>query len=105
VAITFRLTLEGTPPDDAVFALQSGTEGGGAAVYLCSYYGGWPACEAGGVYRERVRFAPGAIVHFAFWRELDTDGTQEMLKQGEFVVGVTDRVVGVSYSFETRRDF
>jgi hypothetical protein len=99
VTVTFRLSIRGQPPADAAFAIESGAEGGGGAVYLCSYYGGWPVCAAEGVYRERLAFPPGTEVRYRFWRELDLNGTTEELKHGELTVGVTNQVVSQVYDF------
>jgi hypothetical protein len=88
-------------PADAAFALESGiVGGGGGAIHLCSYYGGWPVCESGGTYEETISFAPGTQVRYRFWRELDVDGAQEEIEAGELTVGVTDEVVSVSYEIQ-----
>jgi hypothetical protein len=101
VSVTFRLTLSGPVPDDAVFALQTGIVGGGeGANYLCSYYGGYPACAAGETYEETYEFAPGTRVSYQFWRELDVNGTSEELEAGEVTVGPIDQGISVSYAFQ-----
>lgn len=101
VTVTFRLTLAGPVPDDAVFALQTGiVGGGGGANYLCSYYGGYPGCAAGETYEEAYDFAPGTRVSYRFWRELDVNGTSEELEAGEVTVGPIDQTISVSYAFQ-----
>ena len=101
VFVTFRLMLTGTVPADAAFAIQSGEVGKeGGAVYLCSYYGGWPVCESGTIYDEMLSFAPGARVTYRFWRELDINGAVEEIKTDEFTVGTADQVVLVSYDVQ-----
>jgi uncharacterized protein YceK len=100
VTITFRLTLTGAMPDDAVFALQTGIVGvGGGANYLCSYYGGYPVCAAGATYDEVHAFAPGTRVAYRFWRELDVNGTSEEIEASDITVGITDQVISVGYDF------
>ena len=101
VTVTFRLTLTGPVPADAAFALQSGVVGGeGGAVYLCSYYGGWPVCESGGIYGEAYAFPPGTQVGYRFWRELDVNGASEEIEAGELTVGLAEQVVSVSYDMQ-----
>lgn len=102
VLVTFQLTLTGTMPADAAFAIETGQIGEeGAAVYLCAYYGGWPVCDINqGIYHEQLAFAPGTRVHYRFWRELDINGAVEEIEAGEITVGVTDQVVPVSYDIQ-----
>ncbi len=101
VTVAFRLTLTGSVPDDAGFALQTGiVGGGGGANYLCSYYGGYPVCAAGETYEEAHDFAPGTRVSYRFWRELDVNGTSEELEAGEVTVGPIDQTISVSYVLE-----
>jgi hypothetical protein len=100
VTVTFRLTLRGPVPDDAVFAIQDGdADGAQHAIYLCSYYGGWPVCARGESYEDVWTGLPGTRLTYDFWRELDMDGTQEQMNQGELTVGPNDQVVSVTYSF------
>ena len=99
-AVTFRLILRGPVPDDASFAIQDGVaDGPQHAIYLCSYYGGWPACGRGEAYEDVWTGAPGSRLSYTIWRELDTDGRREVLKRGELVVGPTDQVTSVTYQF------
>ena len=102
VTVTFRLLLTGSVPADASFALESGpVGGGGGAVYLCSYYGGWPVCASSGTYEEELAFfSPGTRVRYRFWRELDVNGATEEIEAGEFTVGLTDQVISVSYEIQ-----
>lgn len=102
VVVRFRLTLTGTMPADAAFALETGRVGEeGAAVYLCAYYGGWPVCDSEQrTYEEALSFPPGTQVHYRFWRELDVNGATEEIEAGEITVGVTDEVVSVSYNIQ-----
>jgi hypothetical protein len=101
VTVTFRLLLTGPVPEDAAFALESGIVGdGGGAIYLCSYYGGWPVCASGETYDEAYGFAPGTRVRYRFWRELDVNGTSEEIEAGELTVGLIDQVIPVSYAFQ-----
>ena len=102
VQVTFRLTLTGTMPPDAAFALETGQVGQeGGAIYLCSYYGGWPVCDSNqGTYEQTISFAPGEQVHYRFWRELDLNGGTEEIKAGDITVGVTDSVVSASYDIQ-----
>jgi len=55
---------------------------------------------ANATYREALRFTPGTSVHYRFWRELDLEGAAEEIEQGELVVGASDEVVHVTYSFD-----
>jgi hypothetical protein len=101
VSVTFRLTLTGTVPADAAFAIESGEIGKeGGAVYLCSYYGGWPLCEIGKAFDEVVSFPADAVVHYRIWRELDVTGTSVEVESGELAVGTTDQVVPVTYDIQ-----
>jgi hypothetical protein len=102
--VTIQLTLNGTVPSDAVFALQTsfvppGGQGSGGAIYLCSYYGGWPVCESGHTYSESYEFPTGSEVTFRVWRELDADGTAEDVESGELTLDDDDRVVTIEYDF------
>lgn len=99
VRITFQISLDGSVPDDAVFALETTSGGGGGAIYLCSYYGGWDLCESGHTYAEAYSFAPGSEVHYRFWRELDLDGASQEIEEGQLTVGLIDRVIAVDYEF------
>jgi hypothetical protein len=101
VTLTFRLTLTGPVPADAAFALQTGIVGsGGAANYLCSYYGGYPVCTAAETYEEAHDFAPGTQVSYRFWRELDPNGATEEIEASEVTVGPIDQVISVTYAFK-----
>lgn len=100
VSVTFRLTLTGGVPGDAAFAVQDGyAQGGQHAVYLCSYYGGYPTCESSGAYDDVGEFRWGAQLSYRFWRELDANGATEEIGSGELTAGTTDQVVPVVYAF------
>ena len=100
VNVTFRITLTGTVPSNAAFAIQSGAVGmEGGAIYLCSYYGGWPVCKTGASYEEVLTFLPGTRVQYRFWRELNVNGSNEEIKTAEITVSSTDMVVAVTYHF------
>lgn len=101
VSVTFRLTLTGVVPSDATFALQAGiVDGAQHAIYLCSYYGGYPICESGGTYDDVWSGPPGTRLSYRFWRELDANGAEEAMKAGELAVGLTDQVVSVTYDIQ-----
>ena len=99
MTITFRLELSGPVPDDAVFALQSGMAGGAQhAIYLCSYYGGYPACTSSESYDDVLTVPAGTQLMYQFWRELDVNGTNEEMDGGE-LTAEADQVVLVTYEF------
>jgi hypothetical protein len=100
VTVTFRLTLTGSVPGDATFGVQDGIVGAEQhAIYFCSYYGGYPACTSGGTYEDVLLVPPGTQLSYAFWRELDANGTQEAMDAGTFTVGGTGQVVSDTYAF------
>ena len=70
MAITFRLILEGARlPADASFVIQDGfADGARHAVYLCNYYGGYPACGSGEAYEDVLTAPPGTEVIYHVWR-------------------------------------
>lgn len=101
VTVTLRLTLTGPVPDDAVFAIQDGVAAGAQhAVYMCSYYGGYPACASGAAYEDVWTGPPGTHLVYKIWRELDVNGAQEMVRENGLRVGQTDEVVSVTYRFQ-----
>jgi hypothetical protein len=101
VTVTFRLTLTGQVPPDAAFALQDGiVDGAQHAIYLCSYYGGYPICESGGTYDDVWSGPPGTRLSYRFWRELNASGTGEAMEAGVLTVGLTGQVVSVTYDFQ-----
>ena len=86
-------------PADAVFALQSGlADGAQHAIYLCSYYGGYPACTSGESYDDVLTVPAGTHLMYQFWRELDVNGTNEEM-DGDQLIAEADRVILVTYAF------
>ena len=88
-------------PADASFVIQDGfADGAQHAVYLCNYYGGYPACGSGEAYEDVLTAPPGTEVIYHVWRELDVNGTQEVVKEDHLIAGDADEVVSVTYDFQ-----
>jgi hypothetical protein len=100
--VTFRLTLTGTAPSEATFALQDGDASGSQhAIYLCSSsYPGYPKCVSGGSYDDVWVGPPGTELTYSFWRELDVNGTKEPMQTGTVTAASTEQILSVSYEFK-----
>lgn len=51
-------------------------------------------------YTESYDFPRGSDVYYRFWRESDTNGAAEEIREGQITIGELDQVVAVDYEFE-----
>ena len=97
--MTFRLSLTGSVPADAAFAIQDGVLGGGQTRRTCARTTADTLPVAGRAYDDVWTGAAGSLLSYRIWRELDANGATEEVEAGEVTADNTDQIVSVGYEF------